>query len=445
MATFNVSNITQLQSAFNTINAGAGGDTVILADGTYDLSGVGGSFLHYIQVTKPGVTVRSSSGNRSAVILKGDGMKSYNGGIGFIFSVEAANFTLQGVTCQEVGYHCVIIKGENNANDITLRNCVFRDSFEMLVKGTADYVNLSNYTYRGLIENCVFEYTAGIGPNSYIGGIDVHRARDWIVRNNTFKNIASPNVATPGYSGTPYVAEHAIHFWRDGANITIENNVIINCDRGIGLGLGTGLANRVNGGRIVNNMIYHANILGHAFADVGIGIEDSPNVDIYHNTIFMEHAYDNAIEYRFPGTTGGNIKNNLTNKAIAQRESGSAALSNNFSAATSNMFVNSAIGDLHLISAVTGVVNGAIAITGPGAVTTDIDGSSRPQGVASDIGADEYAIVVPDVNIGTTGLRINPVTGVISGTPTSSGTLRLNVTATNSYGNVTKEVVIIVN
>jgi len=35
-------------------------------------------------------------------------------------------------------------------------------------------------------------FTAGIGPYFYIVGTDVHRSVDWIVQNNTFKNIASP-------------------------------------------------------------------------------------------------------------------------------------------------------------------------------------------------------------------------------------------------------------
>jgi hypothetical protein len=50
------------------------------------------------------------------------------------------------------------------------------------------------------------------------------------------------------------------------------------------------------------------------------------------------------------------------------------------------MFVNPAAGDLHLIQTATAAIDKGIAVS----VTDDFDGQARPQGVASDIGADEY-------------------------------------------------------
>ena len=62
---------------------------------------------------------------------------------------------------------------------------------------------------------------------------------------------------------------------------------------------------------------------GEGFADVGIGVESAPQAQIYNNTIYQEHGYPNAIEYRFPQTAGVLIANNLTNRAITSREGAS--------------------------------------------------------------------------------------------------------------------------
>jgi hypothetical protein len=338
----------------------------LLENGTYTLG-------EALVILTDGVTVRSVSGNRNSVIVRGNGMQ---GSVSHIFFVDGDNFTARDMTLRDVYYHA--IQMDIDAQAPTLINLHILDTFEQMIKVPYDTDQPNVHSDNGRVENCRFEYSAGIGPQWYIGGVDAHHAFNWVVRGNTFINIRSPE--NPDAGGR--VAEHAIHFWNGSRDTLVEKNIIINCDRGIGFGLDD--QGHV-GGIIRNNMIYHN--AAHDMGDVGIGLESVTDAQVYNNTIFQEHAYQNAIEYRWPTTTGLLIANNLTNKAIAQRNEASANVSNNVTNARSAWFVDPTSGDLHLAAPVSSVVNQGRAITG---LNDDIDGDVRPQGGGYDIGADEY-------------------------------------------------------
>jgi hypothetical protein len=147
------------------------------------------------------------------------------------------------------------------------------------------------------------------------------------------------------------------------------------------------------GGIIRNNMIYHD--VTEGFADVGIGLESAPGAQVYNNTIFQEHSYPNAIEYRFAATTGVSIINNLTNRAIAPRDGASGTVSHNVTHGESGWFLAPGQGDLHLASSVDDVVDQGVLVSG---LVDDFDGDSRPRGTGYDVGADEYRFtwICPD-------------------------------------------------
>jgi len=365
--TINVNTVSELENTVAYANSSGGNKTILLEDGTYTLNDT-----LYVNVSN--VTIGSQSGIRDNVIIQGDAMSS-SARVGNVIRVAGSNFEISNVTIQKCGWHVIQIAGEENADNPKIINCVIRDAYEQLLKISVNMSNLSVASDNGLVENCLFEYSAGVGPQYYIGGIDAHSSRNWIVRNNTFRSIISP-------SGS--VAEFAIHFWDDSANNVVERNLIVDCDRGIGFGMG-GRGN--TGGIIRNNMIYHAANKGQ-FADTSIALMESPDTEVYNNTVFMENSFPWAIEYRFSSTRSVRLINNLSNKPIQRRDGASGTVSNNVTNASGTWFVNRSNGDLHLVSTISAVVDKGQTVAG---LSDDFDSQSRPQGPGFDIGADEFS------------------------------------------------------
>lgn len=362
-----VASAAQLQSAVATANAAGGNRTILVADGMYTLTDT-------LYVNSPNITIAGQSSDRTKVTIQGDAMSS-SAQVGTLIRVTASNFQLTDITLQKSRYHLIQIAGESNADAPVIRNCILRDAFEQMIKVSVNLTNTSISSDNGLIENCLFEYTAGVGPQYYIGGIDAHAAKNWTVRNNTFRSIASPNTD---------VAEFAVHFWDGSANNLVERNLIVDCDRGIGFGL-DGKPN--SGGIIRNNMIYHlAN--GAPFADSPIALTESPGTQVYNNSVYLANGFPWAIEYRFAATTGVTIVNNLSNKPIQARDGATGTVLGNNVAALSSWFSSVNSGNLHLASSVSSVVDKGQTVSG---LTNDFDGQPRPQGSGIDIGADEYS------------------------------------------------------
>ena len=373
-----VNSVSSLQNAINEANTSGGNMTILIADGTYQVA----STSWYPYITASNVVFRSLSGNRDQVIIRGGGMLDVAPNTEDGFNIAGNNVTIADLTIRDVGNHGIQVSGHN----LYVHNVRIQNTYQQMLKGATSAASINS----AIIQCSLFEYTDGIGPNYYIGGLDIHKGQNWIVRENVFKNIISP-------SGS--VAEHAIHFWNNSANNVVERNQIINCDRGIGFGLGD---SPNTGGVIRNNMVYNAGI--GQFNDVGIGLESSPGTKVYNNTIHIE--YQNAIEYRFAATNGVNIINNLTNRTIRARDGGEATLVTNITNAQDIWFVNPSTGDLHLAFTVPSVVDQATDLSSE--VPDDIDQTSRPINGAYDIGADELTATGVTASFNYTRIKLFP-------------------------------------
>jgi hypothetical protein len=310
-----VKTVGELVKAIAIANGNKGNVIVRLVSGTYTLK-------RTLDIKADNIIIVSITGNPEDVIIQGSGM-SKNTKVKNLIRVLGKNFVLSGITLQKSGHHLIQIAGEYDADNPVIRNCILLDAYQQMIKVSYNIDDSPDTSSDfGLIENCTFKYTAGIGPHYYIGGIDAHGANGWMIRGNKFKDIASPS---------KHVAEHAVHFWNNTHNNIVENNLIEDSDRGIGFGLELKHDNLVYsnlGGVIRNNTIIHADN-NDPFADTGIVIERSPNTIIANNNIWLGHSYKRAIEYRFPLTKNVVIKDNLTNKSISSRNGGEAILEQN--------------------------------------------------------------------------------------------------------------------
>ena len=355
--TVTVTNVNELQQALQLANRNNGHVEILLEDGIYNLT----SNLLYIGTHMKHLTIRSKNGNADDVIIRGGG---YTGNVTHIFNVAASHFTAADMTIGWVANHAIQIHSENDADSCLIQNVKFFDIREQMLKGSGN--NNGSFSDDCVVQCCHFEFTEGVGFQYYTGGIDTHKGANWRVSNNTFKAIRSPDGR---------LAEHAIHFWNGCIGTVVENNTIIDCDRGIGFGLGQ---QGHQGGIIRNNMV-------HTSRDVGIGLESSPDSKVYNNTVVTDN-YFNSIEYRFGSTQNVHIANNLVHKNIASRNGGTGVVEANAVIPNFQIFEDPQNYNYHLNGPQPNISDAGIQID---EVLEDFDCESRDNNSPYDIGADE--------------------------------------------------------
>ncbi|MCP4661155.1 MAG: hypothetical protein GY856_37610 [bacterium] len=367
----------------------AGGTTILLADGTYDLSG--GDSASRLAFSTPDVTLRSASGNRGAVVL--DAAYETNE----LISIYASRVTIADLTLKRAFDHPIHISGPAGQpiSGVVVHNVHIVDPGQQAIK--VNPVD-DGYVDQGTVECSRIELTdAGrrrIRDQCYTGGIDVHQARGWVVRRNRIE----------GFWCNDGLSEHGIHFWRGCRDTLVEDNVIVDCARGIGFGLGAGGGGRTYpddpypgvgylghvDGIIRNNFIAAADARLFASAngfDTGIGLEQARGTQVVHNTVAsLQTPFSSSIEWRFDHTLV-EVSNNLVSHNLLPRQDAQATLAGNIEDAPLAWWVDVASGDLHLTSAEVGAVDAGTPLAA-GLADTDIDGELR--GARPDVGADEY-------------------------------------------------------
>ena len=301
--------------------------TVVLENEIYSLE------RNQLDVSVSGLVVRGKSGDRSKVVLRGNGMTESMVAI----SVSAPGVTIADLAVTQVGFHGIHVCGNKGASNVVIHNVHVRDVGQQLIKGST--APGSEPCRNGLVACCLLEY-ADHAPSDYTNAVDVLNGEGWTVRDNTIRRIRGPEAE--GYRAGP-----AILFWGHSRDTVVERNWLVDCYRGIALGLvqdrgdGSGLDHE--GGIIRRNAICNLN----PWADEGIEVNASPGTRVEHNTVLVEGKVPWSIGIRFPSASA-KVWNNLSNRQIILRDNANADLKANVRTPSATGSSDASRGDLRL-------------------------------------------------------------------------------------------------
>jgi hypothetical protein len=394
-----VSTVEQLHQA---VRAAKPGDEIVIAPGTYRL-------LYTLRLSEPGVTLRGATGRRDDVVLVGGGMNVDRSPAEAVI-IEADDVTIRDLTLRDFWKHGLHIRAEADTDGTWIYNVKTVNIGERHVKGSMGWRG-GYWTDDVVIERLHMLQTEPRGirpghpvsPEDYIGGIDVMRARNWVIRDCLAEGIRG---ATGGGNA-------AIFIWNGVENVLIERNRILGCCKGIALGNPSGPGagqHHATGGIIRNNFILRSS--GTDLNNIGLELCNAKDVKVYHNTIYSQdasyvrsvHLFDEAgeglttnVELAYNIIRGQIRDNTVAGLGAAAATSGWRSVGNlhgwmqdgrwHGTPIEADWFVDPAKGDLHLTARAVPAIDQARPLA---EVPEDIDGSRRPRGPYPDVGADEY-------------------------------------------------------
>lgn len=367
------------------VNNAVSQTAILLEDGTYDLNG------EYLWLDVSQVAVMGQNGDSALVTLDGSYATTE------IVTILADDVIVAHLTTARAYTHGIhATGGDADVSGAVIYDVRVTDPGEQAIK--VNQSGTGTWTDEGIIACSHLELTDAGRPNirnnCYTGGIDMHATRGWEIRDNHIQ----------GFWCDSGLSEHGIHLWRKNAESRIERNTIVDCARGIGLGLveTPGSFDRDHGidcgplyvddirGTVANNTIYasdpdlFASLSGF---DSGIGVYAACQAVVAHNTVWSTDVPFSSIEWRFDATSA-EIRNNLASHNLRERTPYIATVEGNFEYADAAWFVDANGGDLHVVSGAD-PVDTSVA-TGDPAIDQGFDheGDLRTDG-SPDAGADE--------------------------------------------------------
>lgn len=358
------------------------GDVIALATGTHNVTST-------LVLDKPGITLRSQSGNPEDVILKGILVPD-------MIHVTASDVTIAGLTLQDGGGYGILVKPvTGDVNDTIIENVRVHDMGREFVSIGDD--GTGTWFADGGEVRCSEFVLSAAGRKKVVGmcetgGIKIHRAADWTVRDNHIEGFWCA-FADAGWG---------IEASEGSRNVVIERNVLHDTVHGIALGRGQLKTERIwedppcegtplqaIDGIVRNNIVFSWERELFESAEVkprlGITVENSCNATVLHNTIYSKERHTEAsLLMRFANTTGV-VANNLTNGTVRRQDDAKSVVSTNIEHTGDNSFMHLQKKDLRLAPAAYDLIDQADP---EHTVADDFEGQLREDGLP-DIGADE--------------------------------------------------------
>ena len=374
-----VSDITGLRDA---LASASPGETIELADGTYPITSP-------LQITTPGVTIRSVSGQASGVIFNGSSLP---------LAIKASDVTISSVTFSRAPSVALLVQPPATGDIMgdMIYDVTFDDAVGPAVRVYPFNASVTTGPYAddGTIACSRFTDTTAVDhcTNTTDLGIDGIAIRGWTIRNNVFDHLACATRLvraiwiSAGSRDTQVIANRILD-----SNGAITLGDVLNrpartytdyvrptaCS-----GLGTYLPQHW-GGVVCDNAIAGLGapmFSATGYFDDGIALWGSCDTWALHNTIVSPAGAGTAndLDFRFAGTFV-HLVNNLLEKPPAARDGGAQDvmyLSSDVLYSAPTDFVSATSDDLHL-TAGSGETAG-VSIAGLGMCATDADGKPRP-------------------------------------------------------------------